>query len=118
MVEGRPGFLISPECPTLIKGFMNGYQYRRMKVSGEARHEDKPDKNKYSHVHDALQYLMLGAGEGRKMLNNARANQMPVNGKRDINIWDRTRRNSLKTSTVNSGFTSLGRKRSIGGTTF
>ena len=25
-------------------------------------------KNRYSHVHDALQYLMMGAGEGRTIL--------------------------------------------------
>lgn len=24
----------------------------------------------YSHIHDALQYLMLGAGEGRQLLSN------------------------------------------------
>ena len=37
-----------------------------MQVSGE-RYTDKPDKNDYSHVHDALQYLLLGAGEGTKI---------------------------------------------------
>jgi len=24
----------------------------------------------FSHIHDALQYMMLGAGEGRALLNN------------------------------------------------
>ena len=24
----------------------------------------------YSHIHDALQYLMLGAGEGRQLMTN------------------------------------------------
>ena len=40
-----------------------------MQVSGE-RYDDKPDKNRFSHIHDALQYLMLGGGEGRLVLGN------------------------------------------------
>ena len=32
------------------------------------RYEDKPLKDRYSHIHDALQYLMLGSGEGRQVL--------------------------------------------------
>ena len=69
MVEGKPAFLIDRRCQQLIKGFEGGYQYKRMEVSGE-RYADKPDKNMYSHIHDALQYMMLGAGEGRALLNN------------------------------------------------
>ena len=64
MVEGKPAFLIDRRCQQLIKGFEGGYQYKRMEVSGE-RYADKPDKNMYSHIHDALQYMMLGAGEGQ-----------------------------------------------------
>ena len=68
MVDGHSGFLIDPCCKTLIKGFRSGYQYRRVGVSGEARYEEKPSKNKYSHPHDALQYMIIGAGEGRQVL--------------------------------------------------
>ncbi len=55
MLAGKPGFLLSPRCKELRKGFMGGYQYRRFQTSFE-RYADKPDKNKYSHPHDALQY--------------------------------------------------------------
>ena len=68
MVDGKPAFLIDRRCRTLIKGFEGGYQYKRMQVSGE-RFDDKPEKNMYSHIHDALQYLMLGAGEGRQLIS-------------------------------------------------
>ncbi len=64
MVEGKPALLIDRRCPQLIKGFEGGYAYKRMEVSGE-RYADKPDKNMFSHVHNAAQYLFLGAGEGR-----------------------------------------------------
>jgi hypothetical protein len=35
-------------------------------VSGDARFKDEPDKNHFSHVADALQYLAVGEGEDRK----------------------------------------------------
>ena len=69
MSEGNPAFLVDRRCVKLIKGFEGGYQYRRMEVSGE-RYADKPDKNMYSHIHDALQYMLLGAGEGRALMSN------------------------------------------------
>jgi len=68
MVDGKAGFLIASECKMLVKGFRSGYQYKRVGISGEARYEEKPSKNKYSHVADALQYMMIGAGEGREVL--------------------------------------------------
>ena len=67
-VNGLPGFLISRRrCPVLVTGFLGGYHYRRLQVSGE-RYEDKPSKNKFSHVHDGMQYAVLGGGEGRLLL--------------------------------------------------
>mgnify|MGYP003639147331 CR=1 FL=1 len=87
MVDGKPAFLVDRRCPSLIKGFEGGYSYRRMQVSGE-RFDDKPDKNMYSHIHDALQYLMLGAGEGRNLMSN----QKPLrafNAKSDYDVFKR-----------------------------
>ena len=87
MSDGKPSFLIDRRCPMLIKGFQGGYAYRRMQVSGE-RYDDKPEKNMYSHIHDALQYLMLGAGEGRQLM----AGQKPLssfNARSDYDIFKR-----------------------------
>ena len=58
MVDGETGILIDPKCNNLIRGFAGGYHYRRLQVSGE-RYDEKPNKNRFSHVHDALQYLFL-----------------------------------------------------------
>lgn len=85
MVEGKPAFMIDRRCPQLIKGFEGGYQYKRMEVSGE-RYADKPDKNMFSHIHDALQYLMLGAGEGRALMNSQKPMQ-PTVAKRDFDVF-------------------------------
>ena len=87
MVEGKPALLIDRRCSTLIKGFEGGYAYKRMEVSGE-RYSDKPDKNMFSHVHDAAQYLFLGAGEGRALMNSQRP-AMPTVAKKDFDVFNR-----------------------------
>jgi hypothetical protein len=91
MVEGKPALLIDPRCAQLIKGFEGMYCYKRIEVSGE-RYADKPDKNMYSHVHDAAQYLFLGAGEGRALMNSQRP-ATPVTAKRDFDVFAKQRSN-------------------------
>lgn len=53
---GVPGILIDPSCRMIVKGMRGGYRYERLKVSGSARFKDRPVKDKFSHVADALQY--------------------------------------------------------------
>lgn len=71
MAGGEPGFLLSPNCRQLRKGFIGGYRYERLKVAGE-RYRDRPVKDRFSHPHDALQYLCLGAREGGGKSTRAR----------------------------------------------
>lgn len=59
MRDGKPAFQLGPRCKTLRKGFNGGYHYRRIQLPGELRYTSKVDKNKYSHPHDALQYLAM-----------------------------------------------------------
>lgn len=59
LVDGKPGFVVSPRCKLLRKGFNGGYRFRQLQVSGETRYSDQADKNQYSHCHDALAYLAL-----------------------------------------------------------
>jgi hypothetical protein len=86
--------LLNKSCKSLRKGFLGGYHYRRIQTSGE-RYEDKPNKNKFSHVHDALQYLMLGAGEGRS-LTVGPARPQVANAYKNWNIFDRGSMNRRK----------------------
>ena len=55
LVDKLPGLIIDPSCRNLIKGFEDGYNYKRLQVSGE-HYSEAPDKNRFSHVHDSLQY--------------------------------------------------------------
>jgi hypothetical protein len=59
MVDGKPAFLLDPSCKMLRRGFLGGYRFERVQVSGEERYRDVPSKNKFSHPHDALQYLVM-----------------------------------------------------------
>lgn len=59
MTDGEPAFLLHPRCKRLRKGFQGKYRFKRLQVSGE-RYSEKPDKNEYSHPHDALQYDATG----------------------------------------------------------
>jgi hypothetical protein len=75
MIDGEPGMLIHPRCKRLRKAYQGGYHYKRVQVGGDARYRDEPDKDLYSHVADADQYLMLGAGEGKALVKVDRSNQ-------------------------------------------
>lgn len=89
MIEGgQPGLLISPRCKILRRGFNSGYVYRRTSMQGgDGRYENKPVKNQYSHVHDALQYLCCSMGEAREVMGskqNSGRRQMTADGDYDI----------------------------------
>jgi len=85
MTDGESGLLIDPKCINLIKGFAGGYHYKRIQTSGE-RYDEKPNKNRFSHVHDALQYLLLGAGEGRNLVLGGKTTK-PFVAKRQFDVF-------------------------------
>lgn len=87
MIDGQAAFLVDHRCVNLLKGFRGGYHYRRLAVSGAARHEEKPNKNKFSHVHDALQYALIGGGEGRAILGGQP--RKPIQAKADFDVFTR-----------------------------
>jgi len=57
--DGDPLFLVDPSCKWVIEGLRSKYRYA--KKQGSLDHHDKPDKNNWSHVMDALQYALLFA---------------------------------------------------------
>lgn len=63
-MAGTPAFRVTSGAPTLRKALAGGYAYKRMQVTGEEKFQDVPNKNKFSHIADGLQYLVLGATGG------------------------------------------------------
>lgn len=89
MLDGKAAFQLSKDCINLKKGFNGGYHYRRIQTSGD-RYDDKPLKNRYSHIHDALQYLMIGAGEGRAIISG-KTQIKPFVAKKDWDVFAKTK---------------------------
>ena len=65
MTDGQPGLLLHPDCKVTRKGCQGGYAFKRLKVAGDERYRDAPDKNRFSHPCEAGQYLVMGGGEGK-----------------------------------------------------
>jgi hypothetical protein len=64
-----PAIIISEDnCPILIEGFAGGYAYpkRALEIQSDSM---LPVKNKFSHPHDALQYVCAGAAGKQKEYN-------------------------------------------------
>ena len=51
-VDGDPAFIVDPRCTNLKAAMMGGYRFK-------PKGDEAIDKNKHSHVAEALQYLML-----------------------------------------------------------
>ena len=60
MVDGEPGFLLSPKCSKLRKAMAGAYHYPEIKKQhGQFKEKPDPVKNDYSHVADALQEMCM-----------------------------------------------------------
>jgi hypothetical protein len=61
MVDGEPGFLLSPNCQWLRKAMNGAYHYEKdtRGDKGDETYKLTPTKNFYSHIADSLQYLCL-----------------------------------------------------------
>lgn len=61
LVRGKPRIVVSKAgCPYLREGFLGEYHYRRLRVIGDEKYVDYPEKtHPYSDVHDAAQYIVM-----------------------------------------------------------
>jgi len=78
---GEPAILIDPAMIRLIDGFEGGYAFKEIGNTGV--YSSDPDKNEYSHIHDAVQYpatRIFPAGYDEKRLEQqAKAAATPAN---------------------------------------
>ena len=64
-VRGQQALTIdNKHCPMLVQGCVDKYFYKTVRGTGN-EHAEIPEKNKWSHVSEALAYAILGAGCGR-----------------------------------------------------
>ena len=71
-IEGEAMFLVNKtRCPVITAGFEFGYRYKGKK---DGTFEETPEKNSWSHPHDAVQYgamVVETAGDLAKYMNRA-----------------------------------------------
>ena len=67
-MNGRPRLLICKKAKMIRKGLAGKFCYRRLQVAGDEKHMDEPDKNAWSHPVEALEYGLMGEGEGLQAL--------------------------------------------------
>jgi len=74
--DGGPAFIIDRDkCPVLVRALGGGYRYARTRTG---LRKLLPDKNEYSHVMDALQYLCLAAHGGMQNMITKRLIYRPT----------------------------------------
>ena len=56
LTGGEPQFILHPRCKSIRKGFLGGYNMRRIQVAGPERYASRPDKGPLSHIMNALEY--------------------------------------------------------------
>jgi hypothetical protein len=81
LIDGHPGILVSPKCRMLRKGFSGGYHYKFIKTGNGIQTHEVPNKNQFSHVHDGLQYLLLGGGEAAVVMGRQAKKKAAATGK-------------------------------------
>lgn len=74
-MDGRPRLIILPKAKTIRKGLAGGFCYKRVMIAGDERYHDEPDKNKYSHPVEALEYALQGEGEGDQAIGIKHGNK-------------------------------------------
>jgi hypothetical protein len=63
LLDGKPGIMIDPACKMVIDGLAGKWRMRKLQIPGTERYGEKPEKNKWSHPCEALEYLVSGGGE-------------------------------------------------------
>jgi hypothetical protein len=78
MIDGRlPGLFVSSACPDLRKGFASHYRFVKVRSDLGDGYAFRPQKNEWSHVHDALQYLCLGRRGKEAVIGNRTGSRLP-----------------------------------------
>lgn len=87
LIDGEPGFHLSPSCKVLRAGFNAEYRFR--KVTGtEDRYHEQAEKNDCSHVHDALQYALSGGGEDAEVRGRGETHRRQRDHAEHQTDWD------------------------------
>jgi hypothetical protein len=70
------GFRLTPDVPVLRKGFISEFKFEKVSTTVQGtKWKEKPEKNIYSHIHEALQYGAMEFVEGKIFRKNVMKKQ-------------------------------------------
>jgi hypothetical protein len=82
LVDGRPGYLVSPNCAFIVNAKKGGYAYQR--------DTDMVNKRSiFSHISDAEQYMLLRMGYGKKLIGRDQSAKVSMLANRKQSLFDR-----------------------------
>jgi len=88
LIDGQPGLLVDPSCKQIRKGLSSKFIYKRIQIIGDEKYHDKPDKNFWSHICEAAEHAMVGAGEGKALTRKNKPKPRKKSGMRpSIGGW-------------------------------
>ncbi len=70
VLDRRNGFSTNPSCITAKTGLAGGYHYPKVKGMPGV-FQERPRKNRYSHIVEAIENALLGGGEGDGIIMSA-----------------------------------------------
>lgn len=85
----KPGLVVSPHCRMIRKGFASHYRFAKQ-GQNDNRWQAVPEKNEFSHPHDALQYAVLG-WRGRAGVIGEAARRGRLGGGSPSSGWNKPR---------------------------
>jgi hypothetical protein len=72
----KDGFVLTSKCPVLRRGFLSEFKFEKVSTTVQGtKWKDKPEKNIYSHVHEALQYGAMEFVAGKIFRKNVARRQ-------------------------------------------
>jgi len=86
LTDAGPAYMLDPSCKKLSRGFTSGYHYA---INNKGRKADSPEKNEYSHPHDANQYLCLAFSQmARQADKRKRARRMVAQARQQVATYN------------------------------
>jgi hypothetical protein len=80
LIGGEPQFILHPRCKQIRKGFLGGYNMRRIQVAGPERFASRPDKGPLSHIMNAMEYTAATLFAGSLTRDRSEPDDWPSTG--------------------------------------
>lgn len=86
MIGGQPGVILDPSCTLLRKALAAGYRYKKTASSFGEMFADKPEKNYFSHIANAFEYLCMFVNDSASRMEKEEDFKRQISGYSDSHV--------------------------------